>query len=114
MQHSMRANLPDVRDPALVEEWERRTRCRGSRSACASGELDDDAVAAIRADVEAEVEAAVTTALADEDASVDDLVPSVFAPHRRYRPARAGRAAHSPSCLRSARRSSSSSTPTRT
>jgi 2-oxoisovalerate dehydrogenase E1 component len=85
MQHSMRANLPDVRDPALVEEWERRDPLpRLEERLRASGELDDETVAAIRADVEAEVEAAVTAALADEDASPDDLVPSVFAPHRRH------------------------------
>jgi 2-oxoisovalerate dehydrogenase E1 component len=87
MQHSMRANLPDVRDPALVEEWERRDPLpRLEELLRASGELDDETVSTIRAEAEAEVEAAVTTALADEDATVDDLIPSVFAPHRRYAP----------------------------
>ena len=85
MQHSMRANLPDVRDPAVLEEWEPKdplprfeTLLREAR------ELDDDKIAAIRRDVEAEVEAAVETALADEDASVEDLLPSVFGRHRQH------------------------------
>jgi 2-oxoisovalerate dehydrogenase E1 component len=91
MQHSMRANLPDVRDPALVEEWERRDPLpRFEERLRASGDLDDDAVASIRSEVEAEVEDAVRTALADEDASVDDLAPSVFAPHRNYPTSPAG------------------------
>jgi 2-oxoisovalerate dehydrogenase E1 component len=85
MQHSMRANLPDVRDPTLVEEWERRDPLpRLEEKLRASGDLDDEAVAAIRAGVEAQVETAVTAALADEDASPDDLLPSVYARHRRH------------------------------
>ena len=48
MQHSMRANLPDVRDPALVEEWERRDPLpRLEERLVRAGDLDDDAVAAI-------------------------------------------------------------------
>ena len=33
MQHSMRANLPDVRDPALVEEWEAEGSAAAVRAA---------------------------------------------------------------------------------
>ena len=85
MQHSMRANLPDVRDPALVEEWERRDPLpRLEERLRASGELDDDLVAQIRAEVEAQVDAAVTAALGDEDARPDDLLPAVFAPHASH------------------------------
>ena len=85
MQHSMRANLPDVRDPALVEEWEAATRSRGSNGCSeTSGELDDDRVEALREGVERDVEHAIETALADEDASPDDLLPAVFGPHRSY------------------------------
>ena len=43
MQHSMRANLPDVRDPALVEEWEAKDPLpRFERLLRELGELDDD------------------------------------------------------------------------
>ena len=85
MQHSMRANLPDVRDPAVLEEWEPRTRSRSfEHELRASGDLDDERIAAIRREVEAEVAAAVESALADEDASADDLLPSVLAAHRRH------------------------------
>ena len=85
MQHSMRANLPDVRDPAVLEEWEPKDPLPRLEALLRdAGELDDERVAAIEHDVRAEVEAAVETALADEDASVDDLLPSVFGPHRRY------------------------------
>jgi 2-oxoisovalerate dehydrogenase E1 component len=85
MQHSMRANLPDVRDPALVEEWEPKDPLpRFEQLLRDLGELDDERIAAIRQDVEAEVEAAVAAALADEDASLEDLLPAAFGPHRRY------------------------------
>jgi 2-oxoisovalerate dehydrogenase E1 component len=83
MQHSMRANLPDVRDPAVLLEWESKDPL--PRFAARLG-LDDDAVAEIERDVAAEVELAIETALADEDASADDLLPSVFMPHAAYPP----------------------------
>jgi 2-oxoisovalerate dehydrogenase E1 component len=85
MQHSMRANLPDVRDPSVVEEWEQRDPLPPlAAHLTASGELDRGALAALHAEVAAEVEAAVTAGLADEDASTEDLLPSVFVAHRRY------------------------------
>ncbi len=85
MQHSMRANLPDVRDPAVLEEWEPKDPLpRFERVLREAGELDDERVAAIRREVEAEVEEAIGTALADEDASADDLLPSVLVAHRTY------------------------------
>jgi 2-oxoisovalerate dehydrogenase E1 component len=85
MQHSMRANLPDIRDTALVEEWEAKDPLpRFEQLLRELGELDDGRIAAVRQDVEAQVGAAVETALADEDASPDDLLPSVFAPHARH------------------------------
>ncbi len=85
MQHSMRANLPDVRDPAVIDEWEPKDPLpRFEALVRAAGELDDERAATIARDVAAEVEAAIETALADEDASPDDLLPSVFGPHRRY------------------------------
>ena len=85
MQHSMRANLPDVRDPALVEEWEAKDPLpRLERLLRDLGELDDDGVEGLWRDVERDVELAIETALADEDASADDLLPAVFAPQRSY------------------------------
>ena len=95
MQHSMRANLPDVRDPRRrSRSGSRRTRCRGSSALRELGELDDErARRRSSATSRREVEAAIEPALADEDASADDLLPSVFA---RAPPlsgaARAGRA----------------------
>jgi 2-oxoisovalerate dehydrogenase E1 component len=85
MQHSMRANLPDVRDPAVVDEWSPKDPLpRFERVLRDLGELDDAGAARIRNEVEAAVEAAVETALADEPASTDDLLPSVFAPRRLH------------------------------
>ncbi len=85
MQHSMRANLPDVRDPAVLEEWEPLDPLpRFERVLRDAGELDDETIEAIRRDVEAQVESAIETALADEDASAEDLLPSVLARHRQH------------------------------
>jgi hypothetical protein len=85
MQHSMRANLPDVRDPAVLDEWEPKDPLpRYEKALREAGALDDERVAAIRTEVEAEVEAAIAVALADEDASTEDLLPSVFVVHRTY------------------------------
>ena len=85
MQHSMRANLPDVRDRAVIDEWEPKDPVpRFEALLREAGELDDERAAAIRAEVEAQVDAAVTAGLADEDATADDLLPAVFASHRSY------------------------------
>jgi 2-oxoisovalerate dehydrogenase E1 component len=81
MQHSMRANLPDVRDPATLAEWESKDPLPRLAAAL---ELDEAALAAIEEDVAAEVEGAIQAALADDDASADDLLPSVLAEQRRY------------------------------
>jgi 2-oxoisovalerate dehydrogenase E1 component len=81
MQHSMRANLPDVRDPATLEEWESKDPLP---RLAVELDLDDDAIADIERDVAVRVEAAIDAARADEDASPDDLLPSVFGEHLRY------------------------------
>lgn len=87
MQHSMRANLPDVRDPALVAEWEARDPVpRLERLLREAGDLDDQSAAALGDAVEREVEDAIEQALADEDASADDLLPAVLAPQQPYTP----------------------------
>ncbi len=85
MQHSMRANLPDVRDPVLVAEWEARDPLpRFELILRERGDLDDGLLATLLAEVEHDVELAIELALADEDASADDLLPAVFAPQRSY------------------------------
>ena len=84
-QHSMRANLPDVRDPAVIKEWEPKDPLpRFENVLREAGELDDALVASIHDEVESAVETAVTAALGDEDASPDDLLPAVFGAHRSY------------------------------
>ncbi len=85
MQHSMRANLPDVRDPAVLEEWEPRDPLPRLEAVLRDArELDDELVAAIGTEVAEEVEAAIAGALADEDASPADMLPSVLAPHTQH------------------------------
>jgi 2-oxoisovalerate dehydrogenase E1 component len=85
MQHSMRANLPDTRDAALVAEWEAKDplpRLEGLLREL--GELDDERLRSIEHDVEREVETAIETALADPDADPDDLLPAALAPQRSH------------------------------
>ncbi|MEI7761409.1 MAG: dehydrogenase E1 component subunit alpha/beta [Thermoleophilia bacterium] len=85
MQHSMRANLPDVRDQIVIDEWEPKDPLpRFEAFLRSTGDLDDDGQVAVLRSVEAEVETAIDTALADEDAHGDDLMAAVFAPHHRY------------------------------
>ncbi len=78
---TMRANLPDVRDPATLEEWESKNPLP---RLAVELDLDGGAIADVERDVAAQVEAAIDAARADEDASSDDLLPSVFGEHRRY------------------------------
>ncbi len=85
LQHSMRANLPDVRDPGLVAEWEGRDPLpRLAALLFELGEADVDDLAAVEAAVAAEVEAAVARGLADDDAGADDLAGAVLAPLARH------------------------------
>jgi 2-oxoisovalerate dehydrogenase E1 component len=85
MQHSMRANLPDVRDPDVVAEWESKDPLpRLEELLRERGELDDQLLAQIVHEVGATVDTAVDLALADEPASTDDLLPSVLAPPRSH------------------------------
>ena len=82
MQHSMRANLPDVRDPAT----RRGVGGEGPAAAARGRARRSTARRSPRSSATSprEVEAAIEAALADEDASPDDLLPSVFGAHRRY------------------------------
>ncbi len=87
MQHSMRANLPDVRDPRLVAEWEAKDPLpRFEQVLRDAGELTDAQVEKIGAEVDDAVEGAIEQALADEDASSDDLLPAALAPQQTYPP----------------------------
>ena len=61
------------------------SRCRGSRrSSARRASSTTSAPPRFAPRSTREVEAAVTAGLADEDASADDLLPAVFAPHRSY------------------------------
>lgn len=85
MQHSMRANLPDVRDRALVAEWELKDPIELlERQLREAGELDDERVASIGSECERAVEEAIETSLQDEDASSEDLPSAVYAPHKSH------------------------------
>ncbi len=87
MQHSMRANLPDVRDRSVIEEWDPKDPLpRLERRLRDAGLVTDAGLAALRGEVEAEVEAAIDLALADEPASPEDLLPSVYAPRGQAGP----------------------------
>src|SRR4029453_1612917 len=87
MQHSMRANLPDVRDPAVGEEGGARDPLpQFERLLRELGELDDERVDELLRGVEHDVELAIRIALADEDAHPGDLTRAVFGPRRSYPP----------------------------
>jgi 2-oxoisovalerate dehydrogenase E1 component len=81
MQHSMRANLPDTRDPAVVAEWEPKDPVpRFENILRELGHIDEESLSALRTSVEDEIDAAINFASGEEDASADDLFPSVYAP----------------------------------
>ena len=85
MQHSMRANLPDTRNPDLVAEWEPKDPVpRFENVLVELGHLDEESLAALRQGVEDEVAEAIRQAGEDEPASADDLYPSVYAPHAEH------------------------------
>ena len=82
MQHSMRANLPDVRDMEMVREWELLDPIPRMAELLQQLELvDADALTGIAGEAEKQVSAAVDRAAVDEDASPDYLLSSVYAPH---------------------------------
>ncbi|WP_249010659.1 pyruvate dehydrogenase complex E1 component subunit beta [Conexibacter sp. DBS9H8] len=74
MQHSMRSNLPDVRDPAIVALWEANDPIeRLGRMLRERGALTDEVDAEIFSDVKALVAAAVQTAFAAPDTTMDSV-----------------------------------------
>ena len=69
MQHSMRANLPDTRDPAVVAEWEPKDPLpRFENVLVELGQLEEEALAALRQGVEDEIAEAIRQAGEDEPA----------------------------------------------
>jgi 2-oxoisovalerate dehydrogenase E1 component len=87
MQHSMRANLPDTRDPAVVAEWEPKDPVpRFENILRELGHIDEESLSALRTGVEDEIDAAINFASSEEDASADDLFPSVYAPFNEAPP----------------------------
>ena len=63
----MRANLPDVRDRSVVEEWDAKDPLpRLERRLREDGLVTDAELASLHDEVEAEVETAIDLALADE------------------------------------------------
>ena len=66
MQHSMRANLPDVRDPATLAEWESKDPLPRLAGELGSTTMRSPSSSAT---LRREVESAIAAALADEDAS---------------------------------------------
>ena len=86
MQHSMRMNLPDTRDPDLVREWEARDPIpRFARSLVERG-VDEDALSRVASAVEAEVEDAIQRSLADPAAAEEDMCAAAYVPHEASYP----------------------------
>lgn len=79
-QHSLRTNLPDVRDPALVRTWEARDPIPRFERFLVDRGVESDALASIGASAKAEVEEAIRLSLADPPASEDDMRAAVYAP----------------------------------
>ncbi len=89
--HSMRANLPDTRDPELVKTWEAKDPiARFEEALRGAGVLDDDGLQTVRDEVAAVVEAAIEAARADEPADPADMEAAVYVPHERSYPEPAG------------------------
>jgi 2-oxoisovalerate dehydrogenase E1 component len=82
LAHSMRTNLPDTRDPAIVAEWEGKDPVPRFQNVLQElAVLDEDGLTELQQEVEDEIDAAIRTAMEDEDASADDLMRSAYAPH---------------------------------
>lgn len=94
MEHSMRANLPQTRDLALARVWETKDPiARFEKTLLENGETTPDELNRVREEARREIEAAVEFGLKSEPADRGDLMPAVYAPHRRSysRPAPSGR-----------------------
>ncbi len=87
MEHSMRANLPDSRDRALAESWEKKDPIdRLQRVLLEEHEVAPERLNEIREASREEVDAAVEFAENSERASAADLAPAVYAPHAKSYP----------------------------
>lgn len=89
--HSLRANLPDTRDPKLVEEWEAKDPIvRFEEALRTAGVLDEAGMQGVRDEAAAEVEEAVERARADDPADPADMEAAVYVPHERSYPEPSG------------------------
>jgi len=81
MQHSMRTNLPDTRDPDLVREWEARDPIPRFVGFLAEQGVGEDVITRVADVVESEVEGAVGQSLADPPATEEDMLAAAYVPH---------------------------------
>jgi 2-oxoisovalerate dehydrogenase E1 component len=87
MEHSMRANLPETRDLALAKVWETKDPIsRLEKRLLENGEATPDELNRIREEAREEIDAAVAFGLNSEPAAREDLLPAVYAPHRKSYP----------------------------
>jgi 2-oxoisovalerate dehydrogenase E1 component len=83
MQHSMRANLPELRDLEVRRDWEKRDPLlRHEARLRDEHDVPDEELEAIRSEVEAELDAAIEKASADTPLTEDELAETVYAPAR--------------------------------
>jgi 2-oxoisovalerate dehydrogenase E1 component len=80
--HSMRANLPRYRSEAEEAEWrEHADPVARTRADLAERQVPAARLDALRAEADAEIEAAVEFAKAEPEPGIDALLPAVGAPH---------------------------------
>ncbi len=84
LEHSMRANLPVLRDRAVAREWERRDPLQRFERLLIDRGVGAAAVERSRAAAAARIDEAVEAARADPVAAPHVLLPAVYAPHRAH------------------------------
>lgn len=80
--HSMRANLPDTRDPEIVAKGEAGDPIPRAEKALNGHGIGGEELDAVAAGVDAEIEVATQAALQDEVALEADMLAAVYAPRR--------------------------------
>ena len=80
--HSMRANLPDTRDPEVVRAGEAHDPIPLFESTLNGHGVGGEALDGVSAEVDAEIETATRRATADEPAREEDMHAAVYVPHR--------------------------------
>ncbi len=81
MNHSMRTNLPDTRDPDLVRKWEARDPIPRFAGFLVEHGVEEHVLSDVANTVEAEVEGAVRMSLADPPAVEEDMQAAVYIAH---------------------------------